>query len=351
MKLKRLIIAILILSLVGLIIYRISTNKREASQQVSRTQQSLGVEGMVVLPQYFEDNLTLSGSLEANEQVEIRSEVSGIVQSIRFQEGSQVQKGQVLLKINDIELQAQLIQATTREQLASENSRRASLLLDKEAISQEEFEVISAEYQSAKAQTQLIESQISKTLIRAPFSGRIGLRSISPGAYVTPNDLITRLVSSSDMKITFSVPEKYANQIEVGTELQFSVAGSAQKHIAKVYALEAEIEQATRTLRVRALAPNPDQKLIAGSFANVEFPLSKTQDAIIVPTQAVIPVQDGRMVFIKENGKAKDVRIQTATRTEKNVLVLEGLKAGDTLITTGIMSLRPGTSVNVNINN
>ncbi len=349
MKLKHLIISILLLSLIGLIIYRISANKSQASPQGVRTQQALQVDGLIITPQYFEDNLTLSGSLEADEQVELRSEVSGIVQSIHFQEGSSVQKGQVLLKINDIELQAQLIQATTQEQLASENSRRAGLLLEKQAISQEEFEVSSAEYQSAKAYTQLIESQISKTVIRAPFSGRIGLRNISQGAYVTPSVLIARLVSSSDLKITFSVPEKYANQIKVGTELQFSVAGSTQKHTAQVYALEAEIEQATRTLRVRAKTPNKENQLLAGSFANVEFPLSKTDDAIIVPTQAVIPVQDGRMVFIKENGKAKSVLVETATRTEKDVVVLEGLKEGDTLITTGIMNLRPGASVIVNL--
>lgn len=351
MKLKHLIISILLLGLAGLIIYRVITNQREASQQSLRPQQITRVDGIIIKPQYFEDNLSLSGSLEADEQVEIRSEVSGVIESINFQEGSLVQKGQILAKINDIELQAQLIQARTKEQLASENSRRAGLLLEKEAISREEFDILSAEYQSAKAQTQLIESQISKTVIRAPFSGKIGLRNISRGAYVTPVTLIAKLVSSSDLKITFSVPEKYASRIKVNTELQFSVSGSTEKHTAKVYALESEIEQATRTLRVRAIADNKENKLLAGSFANVEFPLSKTEDAIIVPTQAIIPVQDGKMVFIKENGKAKDIRVETATRTEKDVLILDGLKAGDTLITTGVMSLKPGVSVTVDVNN
>lgn len=347
MKLKHIIIPILLLVLTSLIIYRIIANKEPL--QTTRQLQPAKVDGIIIKTQYFEDILSLSGSLEADEQVEIRSEVSGIVQRINFKEGSQVQKGQILLKINDVELQAQLLQAKTKEQLASENARRAELLLDKEAISREEFDIISAEYQSAKAQTQLIEAQIAKTAIVAPFSGKIGLRNISEGTYVTPITLIAKLVSSSDMKITFSVPEKYANQISINTELKFTVSGSNEKFAAKVYAIEPEIELATRTLKVRAKITNKEGKLLPGSFADVELPLSVIDDAIIIPTESVIPIQDGKMVFVKQNGKAKDVKIVTSTRTEKDILILEGLKAGDTLITSGIMSLKPNVPIMVNV--
>lgn len=347
MKLKHIIIPILLLALTSLIIYRIIANKEPL--QTTRQLQPAKVDGIIIKTQYFEDILSLSGSLEADEQVEIRSEVSGIVQRINFKEGSQVQKGQILLKINDVELQAQLLQAKTKEQLASENARRAELLLDKEAISREEFDIISAEYQSAKAQTQLIEAQIAKTAIVAPFSGKIGLRNISEGTYVTPITLIAKLVSSSDMKITFSVPEKYANQISINMELKFTVSGSNEKFAAKVYAIEPEIELATRTLKVRAKITNKEGKLLPGSFADVELPLSVIDDAIIIPTESVIPIQDGKMVFVKQNGKAKDVKIVTSTRTEKDILILEGLKAGDTLITSGIMSLKPNVPIMVNV--
>lgn len=347
MKLKHIIIPILLLALTSLIIYRIIANKEPL--QTTRQLQPAKVDGIIIKTQYFEDILSLSGSLEADEQVEIRSEVSGIVQRINFKEGSQVQKGQILLKINDVELQAQLLQAKTKEQLASENARRAELLLDKEAISREEFDIISAEYQSAKAQTQLIEAQIAKTAIVAPFSGKIGLRNISEGTYVTPTTLIAKLVSSSDMKITFSVPEKYANQISINTELKFTVSGLNEKFAAKVYAIEPEIELATRTLKVRAKITNKEGKLLPGSFADVELPLSVIDDAIIIPTESVIPIQDGKMVFVKQNGKAKDVKIVTSTRTEKDILILEGLKAGDTLITSGIMSLKPNVPIMVNV--
>src|SRR5690554_5212036 len=349
MKLKHIIIPILLLALTSLIIYRIIANKEPL--QTTRQLQPAKVDGIIIKTQYFEDILSLSGSLEADEQVEIRSEVSGIVQRINFKEGSQVQKGQILLKINDVELQAQLLQAKTKEQLASENARRAELLLDKEAISREEFDIISAEYQSAKAQTQLIEAQIAKTVIVAPFSGKIGLRNISEGSYVTPATLIAKLVSSSEIKITFSVPEKYANRININTELKFTVSGSNEKFTAKVYAIEPEIELTTRTLKVRAKTQNKEDKLLPGSFANVELPLSVLPEAIIVPTESVIPIQDGKMVFIKQGGKVKEAKVLTSTRTEKEILIVEGLKAGDTLITSGIMSLKPNIPVVVNLNN
>lgn len=223
--------------------------------------------------------------------------------------------------------------------------------LKKEAISREEFDIVSAEYQSAKAQTQLIEAQIAKTVIVAPFSGKIGLRNISEGSYVTPATLIAKLVSSSEIKITFSVPEKYANRININTELKFTVSGSNEKFTAKVYAIEPEIELTTRTLKVRAKTQNKEDKLLPGSFANVELPLSVLPEAIIVPTESVIPIQDGKMVFIKQGGKVKEAKVLTSTRTEKEILIVEGLKAGDTLITSGIMSLKPNIPVVVNLNN
>ncbi len=350
MKLKHIFISFLLLGLISLIIYRIIANK-EPQQQATGQPQQARVDGIIIQPRYFEDVLSLSGSLEADEQVEIRSEVSGIVQQINFKEGTHVYKGQVLVKISDIELQAQLIQAKTKEKLASENARRAQLLLEKEAISREEFDIVSAEYQSAKAQTQLIEAQIAKTVIVAPFSGKIGLRNISEGSYVTPATLIAKLVSSSEIKITFSVPEKYANRININTELKFTVSGSNEKFTAKVYAIEPEIELTTRTLKVRAKTQNKEDKLLPGSFANVELPLSVLPEAIIVPTESVIPIQDGKMVFIKQGGKVKEAKVLTSTRTEKEILIVEGLKAGDTLITSGIMSLKPNIPVVVNLNN
>ncbi len=350
MKIKTLVYSLLLIGLVGLIGYRITKNNdTKGPKDKEKDKQPITVSGTIVHLQTFDNNLALSGSIEANEQVEIRSEVSGIVKNIYFQEGSNVSKGQVLFKVNDIELKAQLAQAKTKESLASENERRAKLLLQKEAISQEEYDVARADYQSAKAQSQLIQAQIEKTSVRAPFSGKIGLRSISPGTYVTPTLLVAKLVNSGQLKITFSIPEKYASQVKKNSIITFKVTGSNQSYSAKIYAIEPEVEIATRTLKVRALADNKDGKLLPGTFADVQLPLDIIKDAIVIPTEAIIPVQDGKKVFIANKGMAKEVMVETATRTDASILVLSGLKVGDTVLTSGVMSLKDEAPIVVKI--
>ena len=350
MKIKTLVYTLLIIGLVGLIGYRITKNNgANGPKDKGKEEQPITVSGTVVKLQTFDNNLALSGSIEANEQVEIRSEVSGIVKTIYFQEGSNVAKGQILLKVDDIELKAQLAQAKTKESLASENERRAKLLLQKEAISQEEYDVARADHQSAKAQSQLILAQIEKTTVRAPFSGKIGLRSISPGTYVTPALLVAKLVNSGQLKITFSIPEKYASQVNKNGTITFKVTGSDQTHTAKIYAIEPEVEIATRTLKVRALADNKNGKLLPGTFADVQLPLDIIKDAVVIPTEAIIPVQDGKKVFIANKGMAKEVMVETATRTDSSILVISGLKVGDTVLTSGVMSLKDEAPIVVKI--
>lgn len=348
MKVKHIVYTLLILGVGALVFYRITANK-ESKKDDKGKKMPQAVSGIVVEPKNFANNLSLSGSIEANEQVDIRSEVSGMVEKIYFSEGTNVSKGQVLFKVNDVELRAQLSKAQTAQNLASENERRAKLLLEKEAISREEYDIASADFKSAKAETQLIQAQLGKTSVRAPFSGKIGLRSISPGTYVTAETIVAKLVNSSQVKITFSVPEKYASQMKIGSDITFTVAGSQDKFSAKIYAIEPEVAVDTRTLRMRALAQNAGGKLLPGTFANVDLPLSEIRDAIVIPTEAVVPVQNGKKVFVSNNGKAKEVMVETATRTDADILVLSGLKAGDTLITTGVMTLKDEAPVKVRV--
>lgn len=309
------------------------------------------VDGIVVTGENFANSLSVSGSIEANEQVQIRSEISGLVTGIYFKEGTNVSKGQLLLKINDRELQAQLSQALTKQKLAAETEYRAGILLKKEAISKEEYDVALADLRSLQSQTQLTRAQLAKTQIRAPFSGKIGLRTVSSGEYLTPNTAVANLVSINPVKITFSVPEKYAGQIKLNTEINFTVAGSAKKYTAKVYAIEPSIDMTTRTLQLKATASNPAGELLPGSFAKIDFPLSNVSNAILIPTEAVIPILKGKKVFVSDKGKAKEVMVETGTRTDKDVLITSGLSIGDTVLTTGMMSLKPETPVKIKIVN
>lgn len=349
MKVKYIVLSILTIAIGGMIVYRITKNnsENEKGNDKSGKKPPMTVSVMKVEPQDFSNSISLSGSIDANEQIEIRSEVSGIVESISFTEGSQVSKGQVLLKVNDIELRAQLAQAKTKEGLSSENERRAKLLLQKEAISQEEYDIASADFRTMKAQTQLIQAQIGKTAIRAPFSGKIGLRNISPGTYVTPTTLIANLVSTNQLKITFSIPEKYASQISNGSEINFTVPNVTDKFKAKIYALEPAIEMATRTMKIRALTENSSGKLLPGTFATIELSLGTIKNAILIPTEVVVPVQDGKVVYIAQNGKAKEVKIEALTRTDKSIVITSGLNPGDSLITTGMMSLKNDADIKV----
>ena len=358
MKLKYIIYLILVILIGGAIAYRFGKNKAQQAASGGRgpggpggASSALKVNGIVVKNENFSNSLSVAGSIEANEQVDIRSEISGLVTSIDFKEGSSVSKGEVLLKINDLELQAQLSQALTRQKLAQETEFRAANLLKKEAISTEEYDVALAELRSLQSQTQLIRAQLSKTLIRAPFSGKIGLRSISAGEYITPASNIARLVSTNPVKILFSIPEKYAGTIKINTIISFTVAGSKSVYTANVYAIEPGINVSTRTLQLKAKASNSNGDLLPGSFAKIDLPLTNTNDAILIPTESVIPVLMGKKVFISSNGKAKEVMVETGTRTEKSVLISSGLSVGDTVLTTGIMSLKNDAPVQVTVVN
>lgn len=357
MKVKYIVYTLLILLFGAVIVYRIQTNSQKAEAggkgggggRGNAAGSTVPVNGIVVEPKNFSNSLSLTGSIEANEQIDIRSEVSGIIKGLYFTEGSSVRKGQTLLKINDIELQAQLSQALTREKLASETERRANLLLEKEAISKEEYDIALADKSTLQAATRLIRAQISRTLVVAPFSGRIGLRTVSVGGYITPAIIVASLISIDPIKVIFSVPEKYSQQMRTGGDIQFSVAGSDKKHTGRVYAIEPGINATSRTLQIAARASNPGGEILPGSFAKVDLPLATIANAILIPSEAIIPVEKGKKVFVARNGKATEVLIETSTRTEKEVLVTGGLQKGDTVLTTGIMALKPDSPVKVKI--
>lgn len=349
MKTKHVFYTLLVIGLGALIAYRVIDNMEAKTPDGPKAQGSATVTGMVLEPQNFAENLSLSGSLEANEQVELRSEISGIVESVNFREGSKVNKGQVLFRVNDQELRATLAKIKTAEQLAVENERRAQLLLEKEAISQEEYDMARAALQSAKAESQLIAAQLAKATIRAAFSGTIGLRYISEGTYVTPTTSVAKLVDTDRLKLSFSIPEKYSSQVGIGSEVSFTTSGSAKLHTAKVYAIEPGVDIATRTLKMRAIAENKEGKLIPGTFADVTLPLAAVNNAIMVPTEALIPIQNGKKIFITRDGLAREVIVETGARTAHSVRVLSGLKPGDTILTSGVMILKDGAPVKVNL--
>jgi len=353
MKRKTIIFLVLIgLGVGSLVLYRITTNDKNDSERagnVAGGRIQTKVYGKVIKGKPFSDHLSLSGSIEPNEMVDIRPEISGIVEAISFSEGGRVSAGQVLIRINDVELRAELSQAVTRNSLAGENARRAKLLLEKEAISQEEYDIASADYRTAKAQIQVIEAQLAKTVIKAPFSGTIGLRNISKGSYITPTTSVAQLVNTDRVKVLFSIPEKYVHMVKNNSSIKLNIQGSREDHTAMIYAIEPIVESATRTLQVKAIADNSAQSLIPGTFANIVFPLETIERGLLVPAEALIPIQNGKKIFLLKNGKAFESLVETGARTKEDVLILSGIQDGDTVLTSGVMSLRDGSPVQVTL--
>jgi membrane fusion protein (multidrug efflux system) len=353
MKLKYIIYTLIFIGFAYFVYYRITANQKVAEsgggKGKSGARPSLNVNGVVVNAGNFNNDLGITGTIEANESVALQSEVAGLVTGIFFKEGTNVKKGTLLVKINDRDIQAQLEQARTKEKLSASNENRAKQLLEKGAISQEEYDTSLADVLSLKAQTQLIRAQLDKTSIYAPFSGKIGLRSISSGEYITPSKVIANLMSIDPIKISFSVPEKYAGQIKLNSAISFRTSGSSKLYSGKVFAIEPGINTQTRTLQIKAIAPNANMELLPGAFAKIELSLNTLENAILIPNEAIIPVLKGKTVYISKNGKAQQVPVEAGTRTAENIVITSGLNIGDTVLTTGAMALKPNALVNVSI--
>lgn len=307
---------------------------------------ALAVRSEIVRTEKLDERITTVGTVLANEEVEVRSETSGKIDGVYFDEGSRVRKGDMLIKIHDAELQAQLLRTKSRRALAEQQEARAREMFSQRLVSDAEYDRAKSELDVALAEEKVIEAQLDKTAVRAPFGGVIGLRYVSEGGYISPATRIATLQDNRQVKVDFSVPEKYAGRIREGDRINFTVPGSSRVFDGTVYALESRIEATTRTLRVRALAPNDDGELFAGAFAKVEVLLGE-KDALTIPAYALIPDIKGQKVFVYKGGKAVPQTVEMGTRTDERVEITAGLQAGDTLITSAVLQLRPGASVSL----
>jgi membrane fusion protein, multidrug efflux system len=305
------------------------------------------VNAHIIKGEKLSNNVITSGSVLANEEVELKSEESGKITNIYFREGGNVKKGDLLVKINDAELQAQLEKAKFNLKLLEDREYRQRVLLEREAISQEDYDVSLNELNVVKAEMELIKAQIEKTEIRAPFDGVIGLKSVSEGSFVNTSTIIATLQNINPIKIDFSIPEKYAGLVKVGDLMNFKIVGTDETYTGKVYAIEPKIDPLTRTLKMRAVYSNPSRNILPGSFADVELVLREINDALMVPTHSIVPELKGQKVFLYKNGQAVPQNIEIGIRTDQRVQVVNGLSENDTLITSGILQIRPGMPVEI----
>jgi membrane fusion protein (multidrug efflux system) len=321
--------------------------KQAAAATPPRQQQVLKVDAYIVTTQPFAENIEVPGSIIANEGTEIHPEVSGRIVALNVAEGKYVSRGTLLAKLYDGDLQAQLKKVMVQLDIAKKTEERQAQLLKIQGISQQDYDLSLLQVNNLRADIDIIRTSISKTEIRAPFSGKLGLKNISPGAYVTPTTIIAVINQVDQLKLDFTIPEKYTSQVKVGQIVHFSYEGSPAKFAAKVTATESSVAENTRSLMVRAIVQNKDAGLLPGAFAKVELDFDPNPNAILIPTQAVLPQARGKKVIVFNGGVAKFREIETGARDSARIQVIKGLQAGDTIVTTGLLSIRPEGKIQI----
>lgn len=301
----------------------------------------LQVEAFTVKSRNLNESLEVPGTLMAFEETEIRPEISGRLVGLYVQDGANVQKGALMAKLFDEDLQAQLKKLAVQLEIAKKTFERQSELLKIQGISQQEVDLSELQVNNIKADMELVRVSISKTEIRAPYSGRLGLRNISPGAYITPTNIITTISQVNQLKLDFSVPEKYGELFAKGRTINFGIAGSDRNYQAAVAATQSSVEAATRSLIVRAVVNSGQGPLLPGAFAKVKLKLGGNEKSLIVPTQAVIPQARNKQVIVYKNGSPDFRIVETGIRDSSYIQILEGLSEGDTVVTTGLLAIRP----------
>lgn len=319
--------------------------EKEDAPVARRGNAPISVEGYIVKTKVLSENIVVPGTLMPFETTQIRPEISGRIVQLNIPEGRAVQKGTLLAKLFDGDLKAQLEKLKVQLSIAEKTAERYGELVKISGISQQEYDLTELQVNNLKADIQLVQVDINRTEIRAPYSGQIGLKNLSLGAYVTPADILTSISQVNKLKIEFTVPEKYSDRMSRGKEVVFTVAGSPQEYRAKIIATESIISADTRSLRVLGEVTKTSNALVPGAFANVSLQMGSSDASLIIPTQAVIPEARNKKVILYEDGKPVHKVITTGIRDSSYVQVLDGLVAGDTIITTGLLAIRPGSSV------
>lgn len=333
----------------------------KASGNGLQKQPPLVVDAMVVMTSPLSADIEVPGSLLANESTEIHPETSGRLVLLNVKEGAMVGKGTLLAKLYDGDLQARINSLNVQQKklevqlkIAQQTEDRSAKLLKIQGISQQDYDMALLQVNNIMADMGVIQAQIgeiranmTKMNIHAPYSGKLGLKQVSPGAFVTPSSIITTISEVNQMKLQFNVPEKYGAQVKKGLSVDFTIDASLKKFSATIMATEDAVEENTRSLAVRALVKDKDADLIPGSFAKVKIVMGETQDALMIPNSCIVPQGRKKLIFLAKNNKAISTEITTGVRDSTNIQVLTGLTKGDTVITSGLLFVKPNADIKI----
>ncbi len=303
------------------------------------------VDVIVASASALDETVEASGSIVPGEFVEIHPEVSGRLTFLNINEGNHVAKGTVLGRINDADLRAQVGKSQAQLALAQKTVERYKFLLDAGGLNQSDYDLAVSQVNTTRADIAYSMALINKTVIRAPFSGVLGLRQVSPGAYVTPQTVLATLQQISEVKIDFTVPEMYAGQLKTGTVVDVQFADKNKTGRAKILAIEPVANAATRSLKARAVLIGDDP--VPGGFATIKLTDATPRQVILVPTDCLIPEDKSSKVIVIKNGKAVFTNVETGLRQANFVEISSGLNIGDTVVVTGVLFARPDSKVQV----
>ncbi len=308
------------------------------------------IDVIIAKKQSFSREIEAIGSIVAKEFVELHPEISGRLTYLNVPEGNTVTQGTVIAKINSADLQAQLFRSKSQLALAQKTEERTAILLSINGVNQSDYDIAVNQVNTLKGDIAYTEAMIDKTIIKAPFSGTIGLRQVSPGAYLTPVSIISTLQQTDVLKVDFTVPEEYGNLLQKGkfVEVKLDKAGKEneeQRQKAKIIAIEPQVSATTRNLSVRAILQNA--KANPGSFVKVYLNAGNDKKSIVVPSNAIIPEDKNKTIVVVKNSKATFIKAETGQRQAGGVEILNGLKEGDSVVVTGVLFLRPDADVKV----
>ncbi len=336
---------IIILAVITLASYFWIASKGKTKNATASVKQATKVDVFIVKPSLLIDEISVSGSLRPFEEVELKNEVPGRVIAINLPEGKSVKKGTLLVKLFDDDLKAGLNKLKIQLSIQEKIYKRQSELLKANGISQNDYDQTGLLLNSIRADIAVQNVLIRKTEVLAPFDGVIGLRNISVGAEIVPSTLLATIRSEEKLKLDFSVPEKYTSAIKSGMRISFTTANNEKIYDATVIATEHGIDAATRNLKIRAIVDNKYEHLIPGAFARVNLKLNENKNALVIPTQAIIPDDQNKSVIVVKDGKSHFVLVKTGIRQASNIEITEGIKVGDTIVTTGVLFLKEGSKI------
>lgn len=304
------------------------------------------VDVIIAKSERVSDKVEVNGTVVANEYAELRPEVSGLLTFLDVPEGKTVQKGTIIAKINSADLMAQLNRSKIQLNLAETTEKRLKQLVEINGINQADYDLAVNQVSTLKADMVYTQALIDKTVVKAPFTGVIGLRKVSEGSYVSPNSVIASMQQLSNLRIDFTVPENYQQYVSKGANVEVLLdQNSGKRETARIIALEPQVNQTTRNITVRAVLNSGTTS--PGSFAKVYLNASSNKNSILIPTNCIIPEAQGKKAVTVKGGKAVFVSIETGDRREDVVEVKSGLSIGDTVVVSGVLFARPDAPVKV----